>query len=167
MAYTGNPNTSPIDEIRLRLGDIDDEFPIMGDSEYQYFITKFPPVSPNTISNQAILGAAQSLLFYTSRYTRERAGMIEVYGAEAFQNYLAALKLLLANPSQMLNINAIPFFGGLSRIDSINNRANPDLVNAPFYRGETNNRPVALDRKPQVDRSDTEAAGFGYNAGEV
>ena len=152
MAYTGNPYTNPIDEIRLRLGDIDPYFPLMGDEEYQYFLDK-----NLTALTAALLGAAQSLLFYISRYTRERTGMIEVYGSEAFSNYLAAYKLLLKNPLGALNLAPVPYFGGISKADVQAVRADSDAINPAFYRGETNLRPVDLDRKPQIDLSDIEA----------
>ena len=152
MAYTGNPATNVVDEIRLRLGDIDTDFPLMGDEEYQYFLTK----NPRDLTS-ALLGAAQSLLFYISRYTRERAGMIEVYGAEAFQNYLAAYKLLLSNPLGALNLSPVPYFGGISKSDIQTARADSDAINPAFYRGETNLRPTDLDRRPQVDRNDVDS----------
>lgn len=152
MAYTSSPSTNPIDEIRLRLGDIDPDFPLMGDEEYQYFLDK----NPDDLTS-VLLGAAQSLLFYISRYTRERTGMIEVYGSEAFNNYLAAYKLLLKNPLGALNLSPIPYFGGISRAELAASRVDPDALNPAFYRGETNLRPVDLDRSPQIDRSGVNA----------
>lgn len=152
MAYTGNPSTNPVDEIRLRLGDIDPDFPLMGDEEYQYFLGKNP-----VDLTSALLGAAQSLLFYISRYTRERTGMIEVYGAEAFNNYLAAYKLLLKNPLGALNLAPIPYFGGISRSELAASRVDSDSLNPAFYRGETSLRPIDLDRRPQIDRGDIDA----------
>ena len=158
MAYTGNPLTNPVDELRLKLGDIDPDFPLMEDAEYQYFITK-----NGADQIQALLGAAQSLLFYISRYTRERTGMIEVYGAEAFQNYLDAYKQLIKNPNGIAGLNPVPFFGGIFKSDVRENRADIDVINPPFYRGQTNNRPTDLDRRRQIERNDADSLGFTYN----
>lgn len=157
MAYTGNPLTNPVDELRLKLGDIDPDFPLMEDTEYQYFITK-----NGADQIQALLSAAQSLLFYISRYTRERTGMIEVYGAEAFQNYLDAYKQLVKNPNGISGLNPIPFYGGISKADIRANRADFDVVNPAFYRGQTNNRPTDLDRKTQIERNDIDSIGATY-----
>lgn len=155
MAYTGNPSTNLTDELRLKLGDIDPDFPLMGDEEYQYFLDK----NSDDLA-ASLLGAAQSLLFYISRYTRERTGMIEVYGSEAFNNYLAAYKLLLKNPLGALNLSPIPYFGGISKTDIQLVRSDSDAVNPAFYRGETNLRPIDLDRRPQVDLTDIDATGI-------
>ena len=152
MAYTGNPSTNPVDELRLLLGDLDPDFPWMEDSEYQYFLDKNP-----TSVRAALVGAGQSILFALTHNVRERTGQIEVYGSEAFNNYRAALKDLLSNPSGALNINPIPFFGGISRISVAINKADGDVIPSPFYRGQTNLRPVELNRPDQILYNDIDS----------
>lgn len=152
MAYTGNPSTNPVDELRLLLGDLDQDFPWMQDAEYQYFLDRYP-----TSLRSALMAAGQSILFSLSSNVHERTGQIEVYGAEAFQNYRAALNDLLKNPAGALNLNPIPFFGGISRIGVANNKSDGDVIHSPFYRGQTNLRPVELDRPDQILYNDVDS----------
>ena len=87
MAYTNSPSTSAIDRLRLNVGDIY-SVEILDDATYTYYYTK-----NEQNERRATREIFTVLLFALSRYTRERAGDIEVYGSDYFRNYLDAVKL--------------------------------------------------------------------------
>ena len=130
MAYANSPSTSAIDRLRLNVGDI---YPveILDDATYTYYLTK-----NEDNERRATRELFTVLLFALSRYTRERAGDIEVYGSEYFRNYLDAVKLAITNPA-IDSITAIPFAGGISRSDMATRANDPDAVQKPFYMGYT------------------------------
>ena len=130
MPYTGSPSTNPIDRLRLNVGDIWADTEWLHDEDYQYFLDK-----NNGNENRATLDAARSLLFVLTRFTRERTGDIEVYGAEIFNNYFKALQLILKNPDIAISA-AIPYAGGISKLDMLDNVLNIDnnAVLSPISR---------------------------------
>lgn len=134
MAYTNSPSTSAIDRLRLNVGDI---YPveILGDDVYTYYLTR-----NEDNERRATRELFTVLLFALSRYTRERAGDIEVYGSEYFRNYYDAVKLAITNPS-IDSITAIPFAGGISRSDMATRANDADAVQKQFYIGFTDGVP--------------------------
>lgn len=131
MPYTGNPATSVTDRLRLNVGDTDTTLEYLSDAEYTYLYNK-----NNSNELNASIEAARIILFQLSRLTRERAGLIEVYGNERFKQYAEALNEWLNNP--LLNpINAIPYAGGISKEDMQANYDDSDVVKPIPYIGIT------------------------------
>lgn len=139
MAYTNSPATSVTDRLRLNVGDIH-SVEILDDETYTYYYNK-----NEQNERRATRDLFTVLLFALSRYTQERAGQLEVYGQQYFQNYLAAVKLAITNPS-IDSITAMPFAGGISRTDMDERASDTDAVDKPFYIGCTNGRPAYLDK---------------------
>lgn len=131
MPYTGSPSTSATDRIRLSVGDTDTSLEYLSDAEYTYLLTKN---SSNELA--ASIEAARIILFHLSRFTRERAGLIEVYGADRFKQYKEALVEWLSNPS-LTTIVAVPYAGGISIEDMQTNADDSDRVNTIPYIGIT------------------------------
>jgi len=131
MPYTGNPASSATDRIRLNVGDTDTSLEYLSDAEYTYLLTKN---SSNELN--ASIEAARIILFHLSRFTRERAGLIEVYGSERFKQYKDALLEWLNNPS-LNSVVAVPYAGGISVEDMQANADNRDRVNSVPYIGIT------------------------------
>lgn len=133
MSYTGNPSTNDVDALRLRLGDIYDDFEILADADYQYFLDQFESI------NRAVIPAAQAILFKLTRWTRERTGDIEVYGSDWAKQYRSAVLDMIKNPD--LNpVIAMPYAGGISRSDMRANDADTDTVRPSAYEGMANER---------------------------
>jgi hypothetical protein len=113
MPYTGNPLTNNIDALRLEVGDIDVDFSILTDNDYNYFLMK-----SGGNKRRAALDAAKTILFVLSRLTHERTDVLEVWGHEWVQNYRDSLKLFISDPSFSLAANmAMPYAGGISKAD--------------------------------------------------
>lgn len=139
VAYTASPSTSVVDRLRLNVGDIH-SVEILDDETYTYYYTK----NENN-ERRATRDLFTVLLFALSRYTHEKAGQIEVWGNEYFQNYLAAVKLAITNPS-IDSITAMPFAGGISRTDMDTRASDTDAVDKPFYIGCTDGTPSYLNK---------------------
>lgn len=81
MAYTGDPANSETDRLRLQVGDTDVDNEDLTDQEYQYFLD-------NTANeNAAYVEVLKALVAKYAKYSRERAGQVEVYGQEKYQHY--------------------------------------------------------------------------------
>lgn len=129
MPYVGEYPLSLIDQTRLNVGDIDPNFEVLNDQAYEWYLDK----NSNNV-RLASLDAARAILFSLSRFTRERTGDIEVYGAEWASNYRRALELFLKDPNFNVAI-AMPYAGGISKQDMYDNDANTDNVRPKLYVG--------------------------------
>lgn len=117
-----NPNSPLCDEdkVRLKVGDIDPDNPILPDDVYT------EALADNSGSvRRAAKQVATYLLFYLTRFTRERTGAIEVYGAEWATNYRKALEMFLKDPN-LNSVPAMPYAGGISKSDIQANKDNCD-----------------------------------------
>lgn len=171
MAYHGDPANVPTDELRLITGDVWEDMEYLTDADYQYFLDR----NDGNI-RRAGLDAMRAILFKLSRGARERAGDIEVYGAEYFKNYLAALQLVLRNPDVALSL-AMPYAGGISKSDMLANDMNPDNVTRSIYIGFGDSRKLYNQQNPGpqgpngmylFDYWDTQFGGLGggLNSGD-
>lgn len=122
IPFTNNPATNDIDKIRLEVGDVYSDMEWLSDDTYDYLLDKHD----NNIK-RAALDAATYILFQLTRYTRERAGDIEVYGDAFFKNYRSALLEYLRNPA-LSPFLPIPYAGGISRVDITANNSDTDHI---------------------------------------
>lgn len=129
--FTNNPAYNIIDRLRLIVGDTMVEIEYLSDETYQYLLDKH-----SGSETASALEAARYILGSLTRYSRQRTGDIEVYGAEMFKNYRDFLVELLRNPQMILD-RAQVYAGGISKQDMKSNDANPDNPAPRFYRGFT------------------------------
>lgn len=114
--------TTLVQQVRIEVGDLDPALPILSDDEYEYFLTK-----NNSSVRRASLDAAKTILFKLSMRTRERVDIFDIYGHQAAQNYIEALKLFLRNPDLNAVLQNVSLYaGGISKSDMIANNENPD-----------------------------------------
>lgn len=134
MPYSGNPADSVLDRVRLTVGDTLPQ-PVLDDDTYEYLVSKH-----NGNESKVAIEAARMILFNLARFTRERAGDIEVYGADYFRNYRQALQDWLDDPnSNPIYNNAMPYAGGISVSDMKKNNDNSDNVKKEVYKGFSEN----------------------------
>lgn len=132
-------SNSAVDRVRLRIGDVNCP-QILEDATIEYYINRN---SGN--ENRSYKELLTVMLFALSRFTRERAADIEVYGSEYFRQYYDAVKLALSSPD--LNyVVAIPYASGISRSDMATNQQDVDSVDKPFYNGFTDETPSYLNK---------------------
>lgn len=129
MPYTNDPANNPIDAIRLCLGDSSEEYEILKDADYQYFLDKY-----DGNERRATLDAARAILFALASKTRERIDVLEVHGDQWARQYREALLEMLRNPELTLSV-AMPYAGGISKEDMYLNDTNSDNVTRSTYIG--------------------------------
>ena len=148
--YTNDPLNNPVDAVRLEVGDTD-EFEIwLTDNDYLYYLTQY-----DGNIRKCTTAAASAILFKLARRTRERAGQIDVYGAEAYRNYADALDRKLKD-FNLNNVNPISYFGGINRELTSDNFQNPNLIDQPFYRGQQNGKPDWYGKREVLLEGDVE-----------
>jgi hypothetical protein len=119
MSFQNNP-LDPIDRIRLTIGDTDPDYPLVSSQWYQWFLDK------GYTENAVALEIARKILaLYVHSSAREMEGMVQVYGKERFDSYLKWLKDLV---NSGLMSPAIPYAGGISVSDMVDNDSNLDNV---------------------------------------
>lgn len=122
MAFKNNP-LDPIDRMRLLIGDIDPDLPLVEDQWYAYYLSQ-----NNNNEKKTAIQVAKNILAQYTGYSREREGMVEVYGNEIFNQYLRWLKDLLSDSSLGLLSAPMPYAGGISQSDFCANNANTDNI---------------------------------------
>lgn len=122
MAYTDNP-LDPIDRIRLKIGDTDPDFPLISSQWYQYYLNM--GYSENLVALEI---ARKILAQYVHSSAREMEGLVQIYGKEKFDSYLAWLKDLV---NSGITSPPVPYAGGISKQDMFDNDSNLDNVR-PF-----------------------------------
>lgn len=110
-----------VQDVRLELGDVSD-FPIMADSEIQYFLDK----NDGSVK-RASLDVAKTMLFKLSMTSSETVDIFSINGSRAAAQYMEALKMYIKSPdlNPMLQL-ASPYAGGISKSDMQANNANSD-----------------------------------------
>lgn len=119
MAFT-NDVLNPIDRIRLTVGDTDPDNALIDDQWYGYYLAK--GWSENTVALEI---ARRILAMYAGEGSRQRVGQVEIYGKERFDAYLQWLKDLITSG---LTSPPIPYCGGISKQDMLDNDSNLDNV---------------------------------------
>lgn len=143
MAFTNDPANSATDRVRLIVGDTNIQYEYLSDETYEYLLDKY-----DGNETASALEAARYILGSLAKYSRQRTGDIEVYGAEMFKNYHDFLIELLRNP-QMLNNRAQVYAGGISKSDMKANDENPDNLPPRFFRGFAEGKRVYDDESSE------------------
>lgn len=153
MAYTGFPETSATDRLRLATGDIDESLVFLDDATYAYYLSK-----NNGNEKRTARELMPIILLSLAKMRRERAYEVEVFGAETFNNYMQALKFAISNPA-MYDVEFTPYAGGISRSDMQANMNDIDTPTSKIYRGVTRDSgtPDYFEKEVWVDGT---LAGF-------
>lgn len=128
MAFTDNPALAR-DRVRITVGDTDTVNSYVSDAWYDYYLSEY-----NNNEGKTALAVAKKILAMYSGWTREREAQVEIYGADAFNNYLKFVNDLIKDPSFSLLSAPMPYLGGSSVSDMRANDANPDNVRPPIRR---------------------------------
>lgn len=111
-----------IQKVRYELADTDVSFPLLNDTEYEYFLEK----NNDSIQRTAI-DCAKTILFKLSVRSDETVDLFSIKGSQAAKSYIQALKLYIKDPSlNRLFDNLQPYAGGISKSDMLANDANLD-----------------------------------------
>lgn len=112
-----------IQAVRREVGDIDPIFPILNDSDYEYFITK-----NNESIRRSSLDAARAILLNLSINSNSRTvDVLSVNNSKRAESYRQALLMYLRNPDLNSIYSSLNVYGsGISNQDIQNNNSNPD-----------------------------------------
>jgi hypothetical protein len=124
--YSGNPASSPRDEIRFLVGDTDLNDPRLTDAEIDYNIALVSGSTPPP--NKNFLAASYSAEAIAGKFARmvdKAVGDLHISYSQLAKQY-SALSLRLRSRAALA---AVPFYvGGLSKADKAANDANIDLA---------------------------------------
>lgn len=111
-----------IQALRIELGDMSPEFPIMSDAEYRYFLDK------NDWSiRRAAMDAAKSIMLKLSMRTDETVDIFSIKSSGTAKQYMQALQMYIKNPDLNSLYNTLmPYAGGISKTDMLANDATSD-----------------------------------------
>jgi hypothetical protein len=111
-----------ISAMRMELADTDTAFPMLSDSEYQYFLDKH-----SGSVRRASMDAARAIMFKLSMRSDEQVDIFSIKGSKAAENYRLALLAYIRSPDlNPVFVNAMPYAGGISKSDMIANDAVAD-----------------------------------------
>ena len=112
---------TPVEQVRLEVGDTDTTFPFLTDNEYEYLLLK-----NNGNVGRASLDAARMILFQISTRNSETVDIFSIKNTSA-ETYRKALELYLNNPSlNPLSKDLTIYVGGISKSDMCKNDMNCD-----------------------------------------
>lgn len=94
--------STPVGALRLRLGDTRD-LPMLDDCVYEQAL-----LDTNGNLKAATILCGQYILAQLAFKTHQKMGLLEVWGAESFKNYMTYLMLVIKDPN-FTSISPIPF----------------------------------------------------------
>jgi hypothetical protein len=114
---------TPIQQVKLQVGDMDINFPLLSDDSYNYFLEK----NSNNIT-RASLDAARSILLILAQRTSESVDIFTVSGGnKSAMEYRLALQLFLKSPElNPVMTSAVIYAGGISKSDMSTNNSKID-----------------------------------------
>ena len=134
MAYT------IVQQVRLEVADFDPSFPILSDTDYEYFLTK----NNNNVTRAAI-DAARTILLVLSQRTDESVDIFSIRGGKAAEQYRLSLQMFLRDPTTNPVLqNCQGWVGGISKEDIAANYQNLDnnVVTVPSQNPIDTNPPT-------------------------
>lgn len=134
MAFTYEGDLSnPIEYVRFRINDKDEEVYLFEDAEIQYFIDKAGArPSEKDLDKVALTFLKQMLREIMTSASREEAGRYAWYNTTA-----EMVKLLISELEKDIKSASPtkPYFGGVVKSEVENIRNDPQLVDSKFYEG--------------------------------
>ncbi len=113
---------TPVQEVRLTVGDTSVEFPILSDLDYEYFLSK----NQDSV-RRASVDAAKAIILQLAMRTDETVDIFSIKGSKAAEQYRMALTMFLKDPAlNPVLTSGSGYAGGISKSDMIANNSNPD-----------------------------------------
>jgi len=106
-----------LQKIRYELGDTDATFPMLTDTEYEYFLEK------NNLSiRKAAMDAAKTIMLKMSMRSDDTVDIFSIKGSKAAETYIKALQMYIKNSDFNGNLTSISAYaGGISKQDMQDN----------------------------------------------
>lgn len=111
-----------IEQVRLKIGLVGAAYTLLSDEEISFFLTE-----NNNNVKRTCIECARAVCFILSSLVHTKAGELESWDHDWFNNYYKTLKLFLSDPNYSIAINgAVPYAGGISVSDIRENINNAD-----------------------------------------
>jgi hypothetical protein len=125
--------TNPLDYVRFKLNDKEEDWASYSDEELNYFLGKLPnDPTENDLNKLALKLLKQQLQELLRSPSRERSGAFEVYKATSDSLKMAIQEL----ESEIRSITVVkPYFGGVKKQDVRRNREDKSILQGKFYDG--------------------------------
>lgn len=121
--------SSPIDEVRHLLGDVDPDAPLLTDAEIAYELG-----ASGGSTQQAAVRACDRITARCAALADTTELDLSVMASQLFDHYTALAKILGAAFSPGIPSSVIPYAGGLSRVDARGRDQNADAIPPLFDR---------------------------------
>lgn len=121
---------TPIQEVRIAVGDVDPSMPILDDLTYEYFLSK----NTNSV-RRASMDAARSILLQLSMRGDETVDIFSVKGSKAAEQYRLSLQMFLRDPNMNTVLTSAGMYaGGISKSDmeTNNNTSDNNFIDTPL-----------------------------------
>ena len=113
---------TPIQEVRLQVGDLDPALPILADDVYQYYLDR----NAGSVRRSA-LEAARTILMQLSMVSDATVDIFTVKGSRTAAEYRLSLSMFLKSPDlNPVYTSSSIYAGGISRQDILTNVLTPD-----------------------------------------
>ena len=126
--YSGNPSSSPLDEVRFLIGDVDSTKPLIADEEINYNLAMVSdPQNPQSSKFLSAAYCADAIAARSARSVDKSVGDLSLsysQQAKAFKDMAQSLR----NRATWLGVPI--YAGGISRTDKAANYQEPDTVQA-------------------------------------
>jgi hypothetical protein len=111
-----------LQKIRYELADTDVSFPMLTDTEYEYFLEK----NYNSVP-KAAMDAAKTILLKMSMRSDQSVDIFSIRGTAAAKQYMQALQMYIKNPDLNAMFNTVQgYVSGVSKEDMLQNDATDD-----------------------------------------
>ncbi len=140
--YTGDPSSSPKDEVRFLVGDTDDGDKLLRDEEITYALAKTGGVITASIR------CCEMIMAKFSRLADESVGPLRIDYSQKSKGYRAMISQL----RERLFVDGVtPYAGGISKTDKKFNDQQLDRVKPAFTKNEMHNPQYAANPQQQLD----------------
>lgn len=134
-SYSGDPSTSPKDEVRFLIGDTDQCDQILQDPEILFVLAKY-----NFAPMNAAIRLCETVISKYSRLCNEAVGQVRIDYKDVVANYKDTMNILRA---RLAMEDATPYCGGISVSDKMTNAMNPNRVRPDFTKHMMENYDLA------------------------
>jgi hypothetical protein len=129
--YTNDPRNSPTDQVRFIVGDTDNTDLVLSNEEIEYLLDTYN--SPR----RAAVYACEAIMAFYARQVDSEIDQIRIIASDRFDHY-SKLSLRLRREAGLLM--AVPYAGGILKLEREQDRKNKSLIQPIFTTGMQENR---------------------------
>ena len=123
--YSGNPADSDKDAVRFQLGDTDTNHQLVSDEEIAYSLAQ-----NNDSISDTVLELAIALRNKFAAYVNEKTDRVSIRNSDLYEHY----KSMVEEIKRDAVLSAVPYAGGISKTDKLNNSLDTDNVPPKFTK---------------------------------